>query len=129
MEDFNFLDTILTRARIVESRVENNIIKKKVKTTQGGKNIAINVLKTGEGDYAISVLFRDSLKFVDMGAGPGYEKGRKVNPSTRKSKVSGRKPKKITNRTVWGFFHFLEELGTINFLEVSESQITASFKV
>lgn len=51
----------------------------------------------------IEIYFRESLRFVDMGAGNGYHKGKKINAS-KKSVGKPRRKKAILNKPLFRQF-------------------------
>lgn len=95
-----------------EKIIGSVIIKKGVKISQPDqKNISISLQAMGKGIYELTFSARQTLRFVDMGAGPGYEKGvRSPTTSTRTPINSGRKPKKILTRPFFGRLNALQSV-------------------
>jgi hypothetical protein len=79
---------VMRRHRVVFS--DNNSPNIEISTESGGGNTRINIA------------FRDSLRFVDMGAGRGYHKGQRINQGAyADSKTKGRTKKPIINRPIY----------------------------
>jgi hypothetical protein len=95
-----------------ENIIGSVIIKKGVKISEPDQeNISIALEALGKGIYDITYSARQSLRFVDMGAGPGYSKGvRSPTTSTRLPINSGRKPKKILTKPFFGRLNALQSV-------------------
>lgn len=106
-EDFLY-EWVESTERIVGSV----IVKKGVKISEPDReNISIALQAMGQGIYELTFAARQSLRFVDMGAGPGYTKGvRSPTDSTRLPINSGRKPKKILTKPFFGRLNALQSV-------------------
>lgn len=95
-----------------EKIIGSVIIKKGVKVSEPDReNISIALQAMGKGIYELTFAARQSLRFVDMGAGPGYQKGvRNPTTSTRTPINSGRKPKKILTKPFFGRLSALQSV-------------------
>ncbi|MEA5459096.1 hypothetical protein VB796_08615 [Arcicella sp. LKC2W] len=95
-----------------EKIIGSVIIKKGVKVSDPDQeNIRLILQNLGQGLYEITFISRESLRFVDMGAGSGYNKGvRQPSKSTREPTASARKPKKILTKP---FFSRLNSLQSV----------------
>lgn len=113
------------------------MVKKKVKFSDTDMaNIIISLNQRSAHIYEIIISTRESLRFVDQGAGNGYHKGvptstRKPKKSIRKSSahinLSGmtntRKPKKILTKPLYGRLNDLQSVLLSYITEVSQFNI------
>lgn len=110
--------------------------KKVVFSQKDQENISVALLQISEHIYEITIRSRDSLRFVDMGAGNGYNKGvptstRKPRKSVRKnsphinllSSTSTRKPKKIITKPLFGRLNDLQSVLLAYITDVAEFEI------
>ena len=114
MQDFQqpILDAIATQSEFLSDRVASRIARHKLKLT--GSDRPETRSTAFSGLIVADVLFRDSLRKRDMGAGPGYHQGQYVgiNPS---APHKGRKKANIVNRPMHHFAHNLEEIAQAEF--------------
>lgn len=108
-----------------EKIIGSVIIKKGVKISQPDQeNISIAVQTLGKGIFELTFQARQSLRFVDMGAGPGYEKGvRSPSNSTRTPINSGRKPKKILTKPFFGRLNALQSVLVAHVTQMADFDI------
>lgn len=114
-------------ASATESVVERVIRRRKLKVSRPDKkNIDIIVYRRGD-DVVNDFVFRNALRYVDMGAGRGYMKGKRITDASTakrsyykvgktfkkyKTKLSarGRRAKKIITRPIYARIHELQEV-------------------
>lgn len=110
------------------------MVKKKVQFSETDReNITISLTKKAAHIFEITIRSRESLRFVDMGAGNGYHKGvptstRKPQKSIRKNSThvnllgsnSTRKPKKILTKPLFGRLNDLQSVLLAYITEVAE---------
>jgi hypothetical protein len=109
------------------------MVKKKVQFSETDReNISISLSKKASHIYEITIRSRESLRFVDMGAGNGFHKGvptstRKPQKAVRKNSAhvsllgnSTRKPKKILTKPLFGRLNDLQSVLLAYITEVAE---------
>lgn len=101
-------DWTLSTERIIGAKLRRQGVKL---TDRTQKNIRFKIAETLNDNLELTIHFRDSLKFTDMGAGNGYHKGIKIGRQSILFK--GRKPKKIINKPLYGRLAVLQT-GLIN---------------
>ncbi|MER0442187.1 hypothetical protein [Emticicia sp. W12TSBA100-4] len=76
------------------------------------ENIRIKIFERSSGMIDLHFLYRDSLRFTDMGAGRGYHKGVRVTQADYRAKLAekGRKRKRILMRPIFGRLAVLQEV-------------------
>lgn len=99
------LEIIYDWAYTVERIIGAGLRKKKVKISEPTqRNIRIQIIESLNGIVELQMYYRDALRFVDMGAGNGYHKGRKINQSKtpeQTTKQKGRRKKAILNKPLY----------------------------
>lgn len=113
-------------------RIIGSIITKKgVKISDTSqKNIVVQVLKTASG-FNVEYLYRNALRFADMGVGRGWDHGIKISAksySTALSKFKSRRPKNITNRPAFASIHRLEEALAVEIQDIAVSTLLDGFQ-
>lgn len=74
-------------------------------------NIRIRLIQNLVGYSEFHFIYRDSLRFTEMGAGQGYNKGQRINQAEyRKAIDKGRKRKKILMKPIFGRIANLQSL-------------------
>lgn len=76
------------------------------------ENIRIKIFERSSGMIDLHFLYRDSLRFTDMGAGRGYTKGVRVTQADYRAKLEekGRKRKRILMRPIFKRIVVLQEV-------------------
>lgn len=76
------------------------------------ENIRIKIFERSSGMIDLHFLYRDSLRFTDMGAGRGYHKGVRVTQADYRAKLEekGRKRKRILMRPIFKRIVVLQEV-------------------
>jgi hypothetical protein len=76
------------------------------------ENIRIQIFERSSGMIDLHFLYRDSLRFTDMGAGRGYHKGVRVTQAEYRAKLEekGRKRKRILMKPIFGRLAVLQEV-------------------
>lgn len=97
------LEIIFEWAETVEKIIGAGLKKKKVKISEPDrKNIRIQIIESLNDVVELQFYYRDALRFVDMGAGNGYHKGKKINPSKiAEGTKKGRRKKSILNKPLY----------------------------
>lgn len=86
------------------------------------KNILIDVIQNGLDSIHVNISARDALRFLDMGAGRGWRKGKKINPtSSRKKTENPRIKKAVWNRPLYKRIARLQEVVTVKTIEEAVS--------
>lgn len=94
------LELIYEWVETTEKIIGAGLRKKKVKISDTSrKNIRIQVIESLKNSVEIHFFFRDALRFVDMAAGNGYHKGKKIGRIDTNAK--GRRKKKIINKPLY----------------------------
>lgn len=74
-------------------------------------NIRIKIVQSLIGYSEFHFIYRDSLRFTEMGAGNGYTKGQRINQAQyRKAMDKGRRRKKILMKPIFGRIANLQSL-------------------
>lgn len=74
-------------------------------------NIRIRLIQNLVGYSEFHFIYRDSLRFSEMGAGRGYSKGKRINQAEyRKAMDKGRRRKKILMKPIFGRLANLQSL-------------------
>lgn len=95
------LEIIYDWAESVERIIGAGLKKKKVKISDTSqKNIRLQIIESLSGVVELKFYYRDALRFVDMGAGNGYHKGKKIG-RTDQGNLKGRTKKKILNKPIY----------------------------
>lgn len=100
-------------------RIVGGVMKKqKLKFSDPSKeNISISVQDQGQ-NTKIEIMFRTSLRFVDMGAGRGYHKGVRINRGAYLDATSkGRLKKPILNKPIYGRIAKLKDVLSANIID------------
>lgn len=122
---------LLDFAKHTEKIIGSIIIKKGVKISDTSqKNIVIEVIKTSTG-FNVEYLYRNSLRFADMGAGRGWHLGVRISAKARKEsllKFQSRKKKNITNRPSFASVHRLEESLAVEIQDIALESIMEGFE-
>lgn len=76
------------------------------------ENIKIQVLERSSGMIDLHFIYRDSLRFTDMGAGRGYSLGKRISQAEYRAKLEekGRKRKRILMKPIFGRLAVLQEV-------------------
>lgn len=95
-------------------KIIGSMLKKKgVQVSDASReNIKIQVFERASGMIDLHFIYRDSLRFTDMGAGNGYHKGVRVSQSDYRNKLAekGRKRKRILMKPIFGRIGVLQEV-------------------
>ncbi|MEA5458707.1 hypothetical protein VB796_06650 [Arcicella sp. LKC2W] len=105
-------DWITSTERIVGAALKRNRVKFSDNTTP---NIRIRIIEQLQGNVSLEFYFRDALRFVDMGAGKGYHKGKKLGRTTINTIF--RKKKKVLNKPLYSRLARLQEGILISLIE------------
>lgn len=74
-------------------------------------NIRLRLLQQSAGYAEIHFIYRDSLRFTDMGAGRGYHKGQRISQAKYREEIAkGRRRKRITNKPIYGRIAQLQQV-------------------
>ncbi len=116
------IEIIYEWAETVEKIIGSALKKKKVKISEPDqKNIRIMIIESLNDTVELQFYYRDALRFVDMGAGNGYHKGKKNNPS-KKVEGKGRRKKAILNKPLYTQLARLQRQLVINIQETIIAQ-------
>jgi hypothetical protein len=93
------------------------------------RNISIQVIQQGLDSVGIKIYARDALRFVDMGAGRGWHKGKRVaNTTTARSTPPSNRVKKIVwNKPIYARIQRLHEVVTASVVENAIETLKDSF--
>lgn len=112
-------------------KIVGNAIKKANLTLSepAARNILIQVIQQGLDSVGIKIYARDALRFVDMGAGRGWHKGKKVNNnlSDRRAQASNRVKKSVWNKPIYSRIQRLQEVVTATVVENAIETLKDSF--
>lgn len=118
-------------AKQTEKIIGSIIIKKGVKISDTSqKNIVVQVLKTATG-FNVEYLYRNSLRFADMGVGRGWDHGVKISAQSYSAvlgKFKSRKRKNITNRPAFASIHRLEEALAVEIEDIAVKTLLDGFQ-
>lgn len=74
-------------------------------------NIRLRLLQKTAGYAEIHFIYRDSLRFTEMGAGRGYHKGQRITQAQYRQEIAkGRKRKKILMKPIYGRLASLQQV-------------------
>lgn len=96
-----------------EKIIGSMLSKKGVQVSDASReNIRIRIFERSSGMIDLHFLYRDSLRFTDMGAGSGYHKGVRVTQADYRAKLEekGRKRKRILMKPIFGRIGVLQEV-------------------
>ncbi len=120
------LEIIYEWAETVEKIIGAGLKKKKIKISDTSqRNIRIKIIESISGITEVQFYYRDALRFVDMGAGNGYHKGKKIG-RTDADNLKGRKPKKILNKPLYTQLARLKSQIVFQLIEETALQIQAN---
>lgn len=110
--------------KILDSKINNT--KQIALSEKGRQHIIVRVLEQVDG-FEARIAFRDSLRFQDMGAGAGWQKGVRLSATAYDDLLSNNRPrkqKKLINRASFARLHWLEDVlgGIISQNSVIESE-------
>lgn len=75
------------------------------------ENIRLRLLMQTAAYAEIHFIYRDSLRFTDMGAGRGYHKGQRITQAQYRQEIAkGRRRKRITNKPIYGRIAQLQQV-------------------
>lgn len=76
------------------------------------ENIKIKIFERSSGIIDLHFIYRDSLRFTDMGAGNGYHKGTRTTQAEYRTKLEekGRKRKRILMKPIFSRLGVLQEV-------------------
>ena len=106
-------DFVYDWAERTEKIIGSMLSKKGVQVSDATReNIRIKIFERSNGMIDLHFLYRDSLRFTDMGAGSGYHKGVRVTQGDYRAKIEekGRKRKRILMKPIFGRIAVLEEV-------------------
>jgi hypothetical protein len=118
------LDYLDTWAKSTEKIVGAAIRKAGVTISEPDqRNILIDIFQKGLDTIGIEIIASDVLRFLDMGAGRGWRKGKKISPQfTRKNDKSNPRIKKsVWNRPLYKRIARLQEVVTVKIIEEAVS--------
>lgn len=144
MVNAELLEYVETWARATERIVGAAIKKNKIRLSDPQReNIRIDILQKAADLLGVQVIFRDALRYRDMGAGSGYHKGKrtaKTPPVAKRAKTLEayterrfrgpsqpakiRKPAPIVNRPLYGRLSALSEAVSYSVAERILSALT-----
>ena len=118
------LEMIYEWAETVERIIGAGLKKKKVKISDTSKkNIRLQIIESLSGVVEINFYYRDALRFVDMGAGNGYHKGKKIG-RTDQGNLKGRTKKKILNKPLYAQLYRLKSQIAFKLIEETALQFS-----
>ena len=88
-----------------------NMAKRGVKFSDpGSPNVRILIIDSLKGKISLHFYYRDALRFVDMGSGRGYTKGRRITQDDYRNAIRSRRARKpILNKPIYGRLNQLLE--------------------
>lgn len=122
---------LLDFAKTTEKIIGSIIIKKGVKISDTSqKNIVIQVIKNATG-FNVEYLYRNSLRFADMGVGRGFDHGVRISANSYRKgldQFKSRKKKNIVNRPSFASIHRLEEALAVEIEDIAVSSLMDGFE-
>jgi hypothetical protein len=101
-------DWVERTEKIIGSMLKKNGVQVSDATRE---NIRIKIFERSSGMIDLHFMYRDSLRFTDMGAGRGYHKGTRVTQADYRAKLEkGRKRKRILMKPIFGRIAVLQEV-------------------
>jgi hypothetical protein len=112
IQDTEFIEWLHGTATSTERKIGASMKRYKVKFSEPDRrNIFIRVLEQTYG-VEIAAIFRDGLRFADMGVGRNYTKSGRLTQKEHRAAIGNRQrvPKPITNRNLYAMVHRIEEV-------------------
>lgn len=93
-------------------------------------SVSVSVKEAANGRFIVSVSFKTTGRFVDMGSGPGYSFGKPTGQKAYNSALQRhktRRPKKFYTRPMYGWLYNLMEV--VSFRNLSEANTLIKFEI
>ena len=88
------------------------------------KNIVIDIFRKALSTIGITISMRDALRFVDMGAGRGYNKGRATSQRQYRKYISKPRIRKaVFNRPIYSAIANLSDVLTLSITNIVQKEI------